>query len=108
MTSSCSRAIGANAAHALTTFSRWFSAVKGCPLRSRHYRRERPPRALSAPQRCHEHGLDRVQSVLRLVEHHRGRRLEHLVGDLECAEAVLLVDLLADAGLGVVKGRQAM
>ena len=36
------------------------------------------------------------------------RRLEDLVGDLHPVEAELLEDLLADLGLAVVEGRQAV
>ena len=50
----------------------------------------------SGPQRGDHDGLDRVQAVLRLVPHDRRRRLEHLLGDLERIETVVLEDLLAD------------
>ncbi len=66
-----------------------------------------PPGALSAEGR-HHHRLDRVQAVLGLVEDDRGRRLEDLVGHLHGLESELLVDGLADLGLPVVEGRQAV
>jgi hypothetical protein len=43
-----------------------------------------------------EHGLDGVQPVLGLVEHHRVRTLEHLVGHLEAVEPRALEERLAD------------
>ena len=42
-----------------------------------------------------------MHPILRLVEHDRGRRLEDLVGDLECGQAAPFVELLPDLGLGL-------
>src|SRR3954452_10895985 len=108
ITSSCSSAIGASAAHAVRTLVRWFSAVSGSPRRSSAF----PPRATttrtSALQRRDEDGLDRVHPVLGLVEDERSIRLEHLVGDLERLESVLVEDLLADLRVRAVERRQAV
>ena len=56
---------------------------------------------------CVDHGLDGVHPVLRLVEDHRLLGLEDLVRDLHLIDAILLGDLGADGGLGVVEGGQA-
>lgn len=62
----------------------------------------------SVTQSRHHHGLDGVHAVFRLVEDHGIGRFEDLVGDLHGVEFELNVDLLADRGLEVVKGRQAV
>ena len=49
-----------------------------------------------------------MHPVFGLVEHDGAGALKHLVGDLHGREAVLLVDLPADAGVQVVEGGQAV
>src|SRR3954471_14226009 len=94
ITSSCSSATCASALQAVRAFSRWFSALRAWPRR----RSALPPSATttrtSAPQGGDHDRLDGVEPVLGLVEDQRGRRLEHVLGDLEAVDAELLEDLL--------------
>jgi len=59
-------------------------------------------------QRGDHDGLDGVQAVFGLEEGGIARGLEDLVVHLHAVDAVLLVDLLADGGLAVVEGGQAV
>src|SRR5690606_24279565 len=105
---SCSRASSAIEAAAVRTLARWTSAVIGSP----RFRSALPPSAtttrMSAAQRRDEERLDGVHPVLGLVKGDGGVGFEHLFGDLHAFDAELLVDLLADLGLAVVEGRQAV
>src|ERR671912_445180 len=94
------------------TLARWASAVIGSP----RFSSALPPRATttliavprSLAQGGHHHGLDGVHPVLGLIPDERVLGLEDLVGDLHAVQAELLVDVLADLGLAVVEGRQAV
>ena len=72
-----------------------------------------PPRATMiftpVAQGGHHGRLDGVEPVLRLVEDDGRRGFEHLIGDLEGAEAALGGELPPDFGIAVVMaGRQCM
>src|SRR4051794_36015690 len=110
-TSSCSSASGASAPTARTALARWTAASGFSPRCNSAF----PPNATtmrtmasSSSERGDHHGLDRVHAVLGLVEHDRLRRLEHLVGDFECIEARLVVEVLTDLRVAVVERRQAV
>src|SRR5689334_16585874 len=70
-------------------------AIAAFAARSLRSQRHRP----SVPERRDEHGLDRVQPVLRLVEDERERRLEDVVGHLQRVDAELGEQLFADLRL---------
>ncbi len=57
---------------------------------------------------CDHNGLDGVHTVLRLVENLASFAAENLVGNFLLGDAVLLVDLAANAGLEVVEAGQAV
>ena len=61
-----------------------------------------------AAKRGHHDRLDGVKAVLGLVEDDGRRRLEHLVGDLEGGQSELLVDHLAQFGVAIMHGREAV
>src|SRR3954468_7790091 len=99
---------GAIRSAASLTLVRWFSAVSGSPRRSSAFPPSATTTRTSALQRRDEDGLDRVHPVLGLVEDERCVGLEHLVGDLERLEPVLVEDLLADLRVRAVERRQAV
>src|SRR4051794_10051013 len=111
-TSSCSSATGASASAATRMFSRWLSAVMGCPRRSSAF----PPsatttRMLGGPSvghGGHEDRLDRVHAVLGLVEDDRGRGFEDLLGHLHLGDPEMRGEVGADLRVGVVEGREAV
>src|SRR6187401_350888 len=116
MTSSWSAATRARAAAATRTLERCRPAVIGSPRLSSAL----PPRAMTirmglgplsrasgAERRDHD-GLDGVHPVLRLVPDDRPLGLEDVVRDLKALHPEALVHLLADLGLPVVEGRQAV
>src|SRR5688572_25102465 len=108
MISSCRSASLASDFTAMITLWRWVSASGFSPRLSSAL----PPRATrtrtSAPQRGDHDRLDGVHAVLGLVEHDRGVGFKDLVGDLERRHAGLVEDVLADRGVAVVEGRQAV
>ncbi|EGE57166.1 hypothetical protein RHECNPAF_470049 [Rhizobium etli CNPAF512] len=72
-----------------------------------------PPSAITTRMLISQSGdkqcLDRMQTVLRLLEGDIGLGLEDVVGDFKpVVHAVIFSDLLAERGFGVVKSRQAM
>src|SRR5690606_12949619 len=108
MTISWSRARSAKARAARRTLPRWTSAVIGSP----RLRRALPPSAtttrMSASYRREQDRLDGVHAVFRLVEDDGSLGFENLLRHLHAVDAVLLVNLLADFGLAIVEGRQAV
>src|SRR5258708_4143263 len=116
MTSSWSAATRARAAAATRTLARCRPAVMGSPRLSRAL----PPRAMtmrigllpvcrpSGAERRDHHGLDGVHPILGLVPDDRALGLEDLVRDLHAVHPEALVHLLADLGLAVVEGWQAV
>src|SRR5262245_36137360 len=112
MTMSLSAVTGAMARAATRTFSRWFATVMASP----RFGRALPPSAMTMRRRAialfaegrDQDGLDGVQAILRLVEYDRRRRLEHIFGDFESVQAVLLINRLAHLGVAVVERGQAV
>src|SRR5580698_4751990 len=97
---------------AIRTLSRCASALTGSPC----LRSALPPKATtisiassSLGQRGDKDRLDRMQAVFSLLEDDRGIRLEHVVRDFDAVqETKFIADLLADLGLRIVQGGQAM
>src|SRR5690554_2252438 len=105
---SWSRASSARATAARRTLPRCTSAVIGSP----RFSRALPPRAtttrMSASYGGDQDRLDGVHPVFCLVEDHGGFRLEDLLAHLHAVDPELLEDLLADLGLPIMEGRQAV
>ena len=86
---------------AARALARWFSARERLTAPEQRVAPEGDDarRTVSSREGGDQDGLDRVQSVLGLVEDDAGRRLEDLVGDLEAVRhAGRLGDLAADGG----------
>src|SRR5436190_7925971 len=108
-TTRCSWTTGAMACAARAMFRRWTSTVIGSERRSIALPPSAMTTVLTSGSECgHHHGLDRVETVLRLVEHDRAVRFEHVIGDLDGGKPVVAVDLSANLRGAVVKGRQAV
>src|SRR5690606_22889960 len=105
---SCSRASEASASAALRTLARWTSAVIGSP----RFRSALPPSAttirISGSQCGDKDRLDGVHAVLGLIENNGSFGFEDFFRHLHAFDAVSLEDLLADLGLAIVEGGQAM
>src|SRR5256885_14745088 len=90
-------------------FRRWTSAVIGSERRSIALPPSAMTTVLTSGSECgHHHGLDRVETVFRLVEHDRAVRFEHVIGDLDGGKPVVAVDLSPNLRVAVVKGREAV
>src|SRR5437773_5402882 len=90
-------------------FRRWTSAVIDTKPRSSALPPSATTTVLTSGSECGpHHSLDRVETILRLVEHDRAVRFEHVIGDLDGGKPVVAVDLSANLRRAVVKGREAV
>src|SRR5436190_23712300 len=86
-TTRCSWTTGAMACAARAMFRRWTSTVIGSERRSIALPPSAMTTVLTSGSECgHHHGLDRVETVLRLVEHDRAVGFEHVNGGVHGGE----------------------